>query len=79
MNAFIQLDNVPEWQMGKEVTVYFPDTMCKRGVCKAYKPMQYNGVKYDRCFACGSLINSVDNAIACGRCGRTVSWDATPL
>ena len=76
MNAFVLLDNVPDWQIGQEVTVYFPDTMCKRGVCKAYKQLNYQGIKYDRCIHCGSLINSVENAIACGRCGGMVHWDA---
>ena len=75
MDAFITLDNVPDWQIGKEVTIYFPDTMQKRGICKRYNQLQYNGIKYDRCSACGSLINSVDNAVACGRCGQKVNWD----
>lgn len=76
MDAFITLDNVPDWQIGQEVTVYFPDTMYKRGVCKRYNRLQYNGVKYDRCNSCGSLINSVDNSAACGRCGSPVNWSA---
>ena len=33
MKAVIELD-VPEWQIGQEVTVYFPDTMQKRAVCE---------------------------------------------
>lgn len=34
MKAVIKLD-VPDWQIGQEVTVHFPDTMCKTGVCEA--------------------------------------------
>lgn len=34
MKAAIMLD-VPEWQIGQKATVYFPDTMCKEGVCEA--------------------------------------------
>ena len=34
MKALIELD-VPEWQIGQEVAVYFPDTMRKRGKCEA--------------------------------------------
>lgn len=35
MKAIIILDDVPDWQTGEEVTVFFPDTMCKRGKCIA--------------------------------------------
>ena len=33
MKAVIRLD-VPDWQIGQEVAVYFPDTMRKHGVCE---------------------------------------------
>lgn len=36
MKAVIYLD-VPEWQIGQDVSVYFPDTMFKRGKCEAAK------------------------------------------
>lgn len=36
MKAAIYLD-VPEWQIGQEVSVYFPDTMLKHGKCEAVK------------------------------------------
>ena len=39
MKAVIKLD-VPEWQIGQEVTVYFPDTMMKRSKCEAVKIRQ---------------------------------------
>ena len=34
MKAIIKLD-VPDWQIGQDVTVYFPDTMMKKGECEA--------------------------------------------
>jgi rubrerythrin len=34
VKAVIKLD-VPEWQIGQQVTVYFKDTMCKIGICEA--------------------------------------------
>lgn len=37
MDAIIRLD-VPDWQIGQEVKIYFPDTMCKTGVCEALRP-----------------------------------------
>ena len=40
MKALIEID-VPEWQIGQEVTIHFPDSMCKKGVCKA-------AISYDR-------------------------------
>lgn len=36
MKAVIELD-VPEWQIGQDVSVYFPDTMLKHGKCKLLK------------------------------------------
>ena len=33
MKAVIRLD-VPDWQIGQDVSVYFPDTMCKHGKCE---------------------------------------------
>ena len=33
MKAIIRLD-VPEWQIGQEVTVYFKDTMMKKSICE---------------------------------------------
>lgn len=34
--AIIELE-VPEWQIGEEVSVYFPDTMRAKGKCKRKK------------------------------------------
>ena len=34
MKAVIKLD-VPDFQIGEDVTVYFKDTMMKKGVCEA--------------------------------------------
>ena len=39
MKAIIQLD-VPEWQIGQEVKVYFPDSMIKTGKCEKAKIVQ---------------------------------------
>jgi len=36
MKAVIELD-VPEWQIGQDVSVYFPDTMLKHGKCELLK------------------------------------------
>lgn len=33
MKAVIEVD-VPEYQIGQEVSVYFKDTMCVKSVCK---------------------------------------------
>lgn len=37
MKAIIKLDDVPEWQIGKMVQIYFPDSMQKFGKCEAVK------------------------------------------
>ena len=33
VRAAIRME-VPDWQIGQPVTVYFKDTMCKRGICE---------------------------------------------
>ena len=33
INAIIKVQ-VPKWQIGEEVQVYFPDTMCIKGKCE---------------------------------------------
>lgn len=38
-DAVIYLD-VPEWQIGQDVTVYFPDTMQKKGTCELLKEQE---------------------------------------
>ena len=49
MKAVIELD-VPDWQIGQDVTVIFRDTMVKHGVCKKrvqnqrYNPGFWNGL-----------------------------------
>ena len=35
-DAVIYLD-VPEWQIGQDVMIYFPDTMVKHGKCELLK------------------------------------------
>ena len=39
MKAVIELD-VPEWQIGQDVSVYFPDTMVKHGKCELLKEQE---------------------------------------
>ena len=39
MKAIIKLD-VPEWQIGKEVIVHFPDTMVKFEKCEPLKEQE---------------------------------------
>lgn len=39
MKSVIYLD-VPEWQIGQDVSVYFPDTMLKHGKCELLKEQE---------------------------------------
>lgn len=32
MKAIIILDGIPDWQIGQEVSIYFPDTMSVKGI-----------------------------------------------
>lgn len=45
MKAVIELD-VPDWQIGQEVSVYFPDTMCKKGKCEPSKIIRCKDCKH---------------------------------
>ena len=80
MKAVIELD-VPEWQIGQDVSVYFPDTMVKHGKCEL--------LKADRETVCRKLFNRcfiTKEPQMCGMCEfrelcekeRTVSeWDGS--
>lgn len=62
MKAVINVD-VPEWQIGQDVSIYFPDSMLKHGKCllkeeqEAVEPyMDYDGHDVWRCGKCGVTI-----------------------
>ena len=62
MNAVIELD-VPEWQIGQDVTVYFPDTMVKHCKCELLKEQEAKT---------GEWIYKHDNLWYCSRCGEII-------
>ena len=62
MKAIIELD-VPEWQIGQDVSVYFPDTMCKRGKCKA-----------DEIVRCKNCKHRDPEDFKCD-CGHDIHWE----
>lgn len=84
MKAIIRLD-VPEWQIGQEVKVYFPDTMCVKGICELDRP-KGKWIEVDNitrlhrysCSVCGRKIvcepSSLVNYKAC-RCGADMRGD----
>lgn len=86
MKAVIKLD-VPDWQIGQPVTIYFPDTMMKHGKCELLKEHEavepkttitYNGFRYDYCGACNRLLPTAqdfEKARFCPHCGREVKWE----
>jgi len=81
MKAVIELD-VPEWQIGQDVSVYFPDTMLKHGKCELLKEQEavepisyhYDGTifKYE-CRKCRTKVFKGD--LFCRHCGRPVLWE----
>ena len=71
-NAIIKL-NVPDFQIGKDVTVYFKDTMMKKGKCEpemmTEKYIEGGGSTWwYACSECGSSVNNSDKY--CHECGR---------
>lgn len=80
MKAVIKLD-VPEWQIGEEVQVFFPDSMCKRGVCEVQTDTahwncldnyggQVNGFECSKC-----KMPSKEDTEFCSSCGRWMVGD----
>ncbi len=64
MKAVIKLD-VPEWQIGTEVSVYFKDTMMQRGICE--KETENIKLKQpEKCKDCKSCHNYSENKFYCG-------------
>lgn len=79
MKAVIKLD-VPEWQIGQEVNIFFPDSMHKTAKCEAEKIRQ-RPERLLPCCRCGCKKrthwygpkNSEEHDILeCCRCGLTV-------
>lgn len=85
VNAVIYLD-APDWQIGQDVTVYFPDTMVKHCKCellkeqevlkpkkiKGYNPPMYTIYEYE-CEKCKSPM--MNKQPFCMGCGRAQSWE----
>ena len=78
IKAVIELD-VPEWQIGQPVTVYFKDTMCKRGVCEAASDdevfdKQWNKMHVSwQCTRCFQTVKRDDKF--CNYCGAKLKCD----
>jgi DNA-directed RNA polymerase subunit RPC12/RpoP len=60
MKAIIKLD-VPEWQIDQEVSVYFKDTMMKRGICEPEKTGMW--IVLDEC---------ANEGIYCSECNHKI-------
>lgn len=67
MKAVIRLD-VPEWQIGTEVAVYFKDTMMQRGICE--KETENIKLKQpEKCKDCSSCRELTTKTFYCGMAG----------
>ena len=83
MKAMILLD-VPDFQIGQEVMVYFPDTMKKHGKCEplkeqpeAVKPISAEAEDMPgyTWYVCPDCKISVERGFSyCPRCGRRFVW-----
>lgn len=89
MKAVIKLD-VPEWQIGQDVSVYFPDTMLKHGKCEPLKEQEpillenqhkpygistnANSPWISRCPKCGKKVEGKQTRF-CKYCGQAVKWE----
>lgn len=85
MKAVIYLD-VPDWQIGQDVIVYFPDTMMKHCKCELPKDQVTTSTNESRIFHCEKCGYGIDDIYLsnehdfdiyphyCPNCGRTVKW-----
>ena len=73
MNAVIRLD-VPDWQIGQPVTVFFRDTMEKHGVCEQNQEpvdIEIEGGGNSWWYVCEECRGAVDTSDKfCRHCGR---------
>ena len=80
MKAMILLD-VPEWQIGQEVTVHFPDTMMKKAKCEVVQTVIPSLTRDWYVCECGTYITvCVDGEPLhkqnyCPGCGRGLIWE----
>ena len=62
VKAYIEIKDVPEWQIGEKVTVHFKDTMCIKGICKEIPQVDISDIisRYNlakkRCLRCGRIL-----------------------
>jgi hypothetical protein len=80
MKAVIELD-VPEWQIGQDVSVYFPDTMLKHGKCELLKEQDAvepipptDESDLWKCGNCNHQLFRCTHQRYCEMCGRSVKW-----
>ena len=70
MKAVIKLD-VPEWQIGTEVSVYFKDTMMQKGICEAIEEKKHFKMDVpDKCKNCTSCYILPTATFYCGMAGN---------
>ena len=85
MKAIVKLD-VPDWQIGQDVTVYFPDTMMKHAKCELPKEQEAKTVikiakRFNDCDLTGYCPSCSRPLIKdwaenyCGYCGNPVLWE----
>ena len=80
MKAVIRL-NVPDYQIGQPVTVYFKDTMQQKGYCEPdmeipIKPDAEGGYP-SWWYVCGECHGEIGNGDSyCKHCGQKVLWDS---
>jgi uncharacterized CHY-type Zn-finger protein len=83
INAVIKLE-VPDYQIGQPVTIYFKDTMRKFAICdreqtpvKPGRTVNNHGFHYDYCGVCDKLLpvdSEYGKASFCPACGTPVDW-----
>ena len=62
VKAYIEIEDVPEWQIDEEVTVHFKDTMCIKGICREIPTVDIATTM--------TILNLAKHK--CLRCGRTL-------
>ena len=69
MKAVIKLNDIPDWQIGEKVQIFFPDTMCKYSICEKEDIGEWEYISYPS--------NPLMGFYRCSKCKTSVAQDVS--
>lgn len=71
MKAIIKLNDIPDWQIGEKVQVFFPDTMCKYSICEKEDIGKLEYINYPD--------NPLMGFYRCSKCKTSIAQDISMI